>query len=179
MRFYLLLVFCFFSLKGFAEIHLEPYVGWSFSFAQPPSTQQISLSNVATQIKPEAFYIGPTAGLRLGYGTLGLSFGVDGTLANWRHDGSQITPFMAGVFASYKLPILFRIYGSLMLAHTRIKEQNLELACQTNQALKLGLSYLSLTFISINMEYMPFFLKGNENCNNWLHVGSVYLNFSF
>lgn len=167
---YLIFLWLFFPLKAFSGIHFEPYGGLGV------------LGHVneksSNQLLKDDWYGKLTAGTRIGYTKLGLAFGLD-------ISGSQYSPFnnlskgsfftvSPGVFASYKLPLFFRIYGTL-IPHGFLIKPSEEL--NTNyivRGLKAGISYLSLPFLSINFEYQTLYLTEE---GGWIHSGTAFLNF--
>lgn len=189
----------FFSSLSFAKIHIEPYFGYSFTviglekfskelYAKKES-QLEGLQDKLTAIGNQSYYHGITPGMRLGYRSFNLAVGLDFTFGYWRSlykkglpgfKGSQnLFPVLPGLFVSYKLPILFRAYGSLMpQASVLVQTQDQSQTCNQTRAMKFGFSYLSLPFLSINFEWMPMFI-GGQNCQFWSHTGSVYGNITF
>ena len=128
--------------------------------------------------------------MRLGYSSLGLAVGVDFTVGRWTSmykEGfkdfrakENITPILPGIFVSYKMPLLFRAYASL-IPHSPVQfidEERASKYCKKSRGMKLGISYLSLPFISVNFEYMPLYI-GGQDCGSWSHTGTAYLNFIF
>ena len=168
---YVIFLCLFFPLKAFSDIHLEPYGGFGV------------LGHVnkkfSNQLLKDDWYGKLTAGARIGYKKLGLAFGLD-------ISGSQYRPFSdfpegsfftvsPGAFASYKLPLLFRIYGTLIPHGFLIKPSEGRNINYIARGLKAGISYLSLPFLSINLEYETLYLDTEEG--GWTHSGTVFLNF--
>lgn len=169
-----------------AKVHIEPYAGWGVTIiSSEPLTKENSNSAINTigYLRKGEYYQGPTAGMRLGYSKLGLAVGVDFTTGHWDSIGNQnkktIIPIMPALFVSYKLPLLFRAYASLIpQSITRINTSENSQNCTGTRGGKLGISYLSLPFLSVNLEYMPLYIGGN-NCSSWSHSGTAYVNFTF
>ncbi len=176
-----------------AKMHIEPYAGWSFIYTNSrPFTGNI-LDRPADSINyvtEGRYYHGLTSGMRLGYSSLGFAVGVDMTFGYWKflygkspsaHSQETALLFLPGLFASYKLPLLFRIYA-VATPHAYLyfrdqKSDSFDKSCKSSGA-KLGLSYLSLPFFSVNFEYIPMYIWGS-NCGSWAHIGTVYANFTF
>ena len=195
-----LLFTLFFSPLALGKIHIEPYFGYSFTAIGLEqisknlyAKEQSQLEKIGTNIKAignTSYYHGITPGMRLGYRSLNLAVGVDFTFGFWKSlykagledfKGQQVLfPVLPGLFASYKLPILFRVYGTLIpQAPVLIQTQNKSQSCNKSRAMKVGFSYLSLPFLSVNFEYMPIFIDGVENCQSWSHTASIYGNITF
>lgn len=171
-----------------AKIHVEPYLGYSFTFLSSEPIKQHQQTTELIQTAQEGEYFsGISPGIRLGYSSLGLAVGVDASFGWWNsvyssEDSKTIIPTLPGVFASYKLPLFFRAYAVLIpKAYVQIKspEDILNTTCNGTRGLKLGVSYLSLPFVSVNFEYLPLYIRG-EGCNkSWSHTASAYANFTF
>ena len=191
------LVLSLFSPLGFSKVHIEPYIGWSLTYTNKRPLQKDILTSGSQSFQyftEGRYYSGPTPGMRLGYSSLGLALGFDFTFGNWisiyrnNKDNVEsftnketIRPILPGLFVSYKLPLLFRAYASLIpqapIQFTSADEQESSY-CKESRGLKLGLSYLSIPFISVNFEYLPLYI-GGENCGSWSHTATVYANFIF
>ena len=184
----------FFSSLGFAKIHIEPYIGWSLTYTNKKPLQKETLksgSDSFQYFKEGRYYSGPTPGMRLGYSSLGLAVGLDFTFGNWMSiykensksftNQETIRPILPGLFVSYKLPLLLRAYASLIphapIQFTSANEQESSY-CKKSRGLKIGVSYLSIPFLSVNFEYLPLYI-GGENCNSWSHTATIYANFIF
>lgn len=175
-----------------AKIHIEPYAGWSWTAtsSKPLIKQNVDkLSSAYSFLSKGRYYQGPSPGMRLGYSSLGLAVGIDMAFGYWSSlykedwtsfkNKEQIMPLLPGLFVSYKLPLLFRVYASLIpqasIQFTSAEENSW---CHQSRGAKFGMSYMSLPFVSINFEYMPLYI-GGENCQTWAHTGTVYANFIF
>ena len=182
----------FFTPLSSAKIHMEPYAGWSLTFTNsaPIARETFNKTNSAIKYaRTGRYYTGPTAGMRLGYSSLGLAVGVDLNLGYWKslykeeskdsRNKETIVPTLPGLFVSYKLPVLFRAYATLIpYARVQLENEQTNLTCSKSKGVKLGISYLSLPFISVNFEYMPLHIYG-DNCNTMSHTGTAYVNFVF
>ena len=194
----LVFICCVYIPLGSAKVHIEPYVGYSFTaigtenFSRHLLEKQ-DINKKARQIKAELgkkkFYQGISPGMRLGYSSLGLSVGVDFTWGYWKSvfgenftsfkDRQTIISLLSGLFVSYKLPLLFRAYASLIpQAGVQIKTKEGSQGCNKSRGGKLGLSYLSLPFLSVNFEYLPLYIGGSD-CRFWSHTGTVSANIIF
>lgn len=177
-----------------ANLHLEPYAGLAVTYTNARILdQEILNTNKATYeyFKSSRYYYGPIFGLRLGYSSLGLAVGLDASAGRWKsvyeenfklsQNAEILTPILAGLFISYKLPLLFRAYAGLFpLAKVNIeRKQNELVVCDKSLATKLGVSYLSLPFISVNFEYLFINMQKNPHCPAGSHSGTVYANFLF
>lgn len=196
--FFVFIVFVFsfcLPLSALGKIHIEPYGGYSFTFTNSSPLNIDALRNINKDtldyISQSYLYSGLTGGVRLGYKSLiGLIAGVDVTLSQWRglNVNEVMTPFTTGIFVSYHLPVLFRVYGSLMMIAPKtllIDDQYLQnsfvLNCDKTKGLKIGVSYISIPFLSVNLEYQPLHISGSDSssCNtSWSHTGAIYLNFT-
>lgn len=191
----LLLGFSLPERRAAADFYIEPYTGYSFALVNPkaaPQPAEGSLEtarNAANYLLDSKYYIGPMLGVRAGYQSLGLALGADAAAGIWSGWGSDrgMTPFLAGLFVSYRLPLLFRVYASLMpgvfvpgLSFARISGTGAEkqaISCPIIGG-KIGLSYFSMPFLSINLEYMPLYIKG-RSCSALSHTATAYLSFPF
>ena len=128
--------------------------------------------------------------MRIGYSYLNFAVGGDFSVGHWIslykenftpfQNQERLTPILLGLFVSYKLPMLFRIYATLFpqtIVHFSSLEQSSKY-CNSSRGAKIGMSYLSLPFLSINFEYLPLYIHGT-NCSSWSHTGAVYANFIF
>ena len=169
------------SLAGF---HLEPYAGLGVAFSGNPGNKD----NKVSWVLKGDLYRRAAIGARAGYTKLGLAFGLDmsGSYYSSLRTLKPESFFTAlpGVFISYKLPLLFRAYGVLIPHGFFIKQEqemnSLKESSTPIRGVKLGISYLSVPFLSINFEYQPLYLvaaKGSQG--GWLHSGTAYLNLIF
>ena len=178
-----------FAAAAGAGLHLEPYLGYGLTVTNPqPAGKADGAKNAVHYFLNSKYYHGPSAGARIGYKSFGLSVGLDAAVGSWQalYDRESLTPFLAGLFVSYRLPMLFRIYAVFLpglLAPTAFvnvagpEADKLSSSCRAMGG-KLGVSYFSMPFLSVNLEYMPLYIKG-RNCLAWSHTGTAYLNFLF
>lgn len=204
MRFYfylrVLFLKAFLLFSGFvfspslsAKIHIEPYVGFSGTFVNPKPIDKGTLNETGKAIlylSEGRIYSGLSSGMRVGYSSLGLAVGLDMNLGYWRsmykekftpfHGEEIIVPILPGIFVSYKLPLFFRAYATFIpKAHVQFKNQKGDSQnCNRSMGAKMGVSYLSLPFLSVNFEYMPLYIGGG-GCRVWSHSGTVYANIIF
>jgi len=183
-----------FSCFGLAKIHIEPYAGWSLTYTNTKPIQEKTLNKARESLnylKEGRYYHGLIPGVRLGYTSLGLAVGVDMTFGFWKSlyrenftsssDQETVFPLLPGLFASYKLPLLFRVYATVIPPFARLyfkNERGILKSCDRSGGAKLGLSYISLPFFSVNFEYMPLYIRGTD-CQTWSHTGAIYANFTF
>ena len=208
MKYFLTFFILTISFPSLAGIHIEPYVGYGFTIISKDRVTKETLNNVGesfSYLKDGKKFNDLTAGLRLGYRSLGLALGVDFSAAKWESlTGSEVlTPVTAGIFASYNLPLLFRIYGvlipktfawvsvgvkdkskanePLVIAEVlKASSQPIPFHCKKSSGGKVGLSYLSIPFLSINFEYQSLYIDGDSKaCGAWSNTGTVFLNFMF
>ncbi|MBC6415790.1 MAG: hypothetical protein GDA46_05300 [Bdellovibrionales bacterium] len=166
----------FFSQLSFSKVHLESYLGYSFTLMD------------ANFLNKNSFH-GLTPGLRLGYSSLGLATGVDFNVGIWKpfdwkkplsYSSDFVTPVFLGLFLSYKLPLFFRVYSTVIPMVLNLTDKNSSFYCESNtQALKIGFSYLSLPFLSINFEWLPMYRGGEKNCRGFSHTVSISGNVIF
>lgn len=216
MRFVLFLLFIVGSFSASAKIHIEPYLGYSLTYFSSSDLtakgvidqataklKQVATEKIQTTIRQEKnqasllerltkdFTQGATGGLRIGYRSLGLGLGVDLSVGQWFSSEHKILPVTGGFFASYNLPLLFRVYGTLLpQAYLNFSEKPQQANAQksnsyplrcTSAGLKVGASYLTIPFLSINIEYQG--LKGyksnNSLCAVSTHTATAFVNFIF
>ena len=201
MIFFQRLSVCFFLLIpcfSLAKFHIEPYLGYSLTLV---SQEKFSIeafrkkNNIETikaiseEVGKNSYYHGITPGMRLGYSSLNFAVGLDLNFAYWTslykqgvknfYNQQVIMPVLPGMFVSYKLPLLFRAYATLVpIGTVSIQTQDVYKSCTRTQAMKIGLSYLSLPFLSVNFEYLPMYINGSE-CRSWSHTATVYGNITF
>ncbi|MCY4512842.1 MAG: hypothetical protein OXB86_04060 [Bdellovibrionales bacterium] len=189
MRFLIIFLFFLFSAPSLAKIHFEPYVGYAVTFTGDKAVNipESSVSTSIQKVKEGQFYHGPSGGARIGYSRLGLAFGLDFTLSQVTSPTHSLTPVLFGLFASYKLPLFFRVYASLIPGHLGLPLSYIqknprypggESAKCNAWGGKLGISYLSMPFLSVNFEYQPIQMSGPTNCRNLLsHSLIASINF--
>ena len=173
--------------QAVAGIHIEPYMGLSWSFSGKKAFTEIASSLQENQ--KSQHYFGPTPGLRLGWSTLGLAVGLDASLGYWqsvfKEDFSdrrtKKIPMLWGLFASYKFPLLWRAYVVIIPPLSNVlfisQSQN-NTHCSKTAGAKFGFSWISLPFIGINIEYSPMYISGGH-CRAYAHTGSAYVNLTF
>ena len=181
--------FFLFGKEALAGLHLEPYGGYGITLtnADPfPVRSDSHLLDSLNYTRQGKLYHGISGGVRLGYTRLGLAGGVDFT-ADWLSGREEaLVPVLAGLFVSYKLPLLFRVYGSfipggldrlpLNRVHVTGRAGNANFSCHSYGG-KAGVSYMSLPFVSVNFEYRP--LKASAPCGNqWFHSLIAYINLT-
>ena len=177
---------------SYGSIHIEPYVGYGMTFSNSKALtdKKESLSYFLNSHR----YKGVAAGSRLGYSKLGLAMGVDLSISQMISTAphSALNPhaiqfISPGVFIGYNLPILFRVYATYMgplisspVFTPRIQVKNLHTgetqSCQNSRGFKLGFSYLSIPFLSVNFEYQPYYL--GKGCSLWSHSVLGYVNLT-
>ena len=188
------LIICFFFLFSeclLAKFHFEPYAGYGITLTNDRPLNEDSIADSLDYVRGLQFYHGVLGGARVGYTRLGLATGLDITLGRMAGQSNSLTPILYGVFLSYKLPVLFRIYGVLIpggqlgswpLSHIRVIPQyqgdGQTQICEVWGG-KAGINYLSLPFISINFEYQPSWIPASEACQQiWSHSLIAYINLT-
>lgn len=206
----ILFIFIFLGFFTEAGLHIEPYAGYSFMWSRPIDITTIknrirdladeenqvdqvisgveNLQKGLDYIQSTTIYRGYSGGLRVGYKNFGLALGVDvsGDYLQ-RFSGSSasahsITSFLPGIFASYKLPFLFRAYGVLIpntygLSLMQIHKADEDPINCISSGLKVGISYLSLPFLSVNFEYQGLAsTTPTTECRKAYHKVTAFLN---
>ena len=121
-----------------AGILIEPYVGSGTSITTGESG--------GTEIPTSGDTVsGSSMGARLGYGMLGFHAGIDYDMITF--DGEKQTN--TGVFVSYKLPIMLRVYAAQVLSATNNDGEKVDGLTAT----KIGIGFTSLPFVNLNLEY--------------------------
>ena len=174
LKFFLLS--CFFSVRAEAELHVEPYVGLSMVYTNKSPT--VNVSNLINS----QYWTGPNMGIRLGYSSLGLAVGGDVAVGRWsalgKNTDGTLTPILPGLFVSYKLPLLLKLYA-VGIPHSWVSaSSNTNKKSCRGRGVKLGFSWISFPFLSVNLEYMPLHF-GGEVCNSWSHTASIYTSLTF
>lgn len=191
MRIFSLWLLFLFSGPLWAGLHFEPYAGYGALWANDRllNVRTETLSSSYEYIQEGRFYHGASGGARVGYSRLGLAVGLDFTLGRMWGVSEDLAPVIFGVFASYKFPALFRIYGVLIPGrlgsyplsrwHIIPKRQTEDPAPFCNAwGGKAGVSYLSLPFFSVNLEYQPLQVSGSGACKSvWSHSVTAFINF--
>lgn len=147
-------------------------------------TEDKKNQNLAVKIPSYASgYIG---GMRVGYRSLGLGIGGDLAFGHWKSSGSTLQMTIPGIFVSYKLPLLFRVYGTLIpMTSSRMTigdstNKTSQMNCSVSRGAKVGMSYLSLPLLSINFESQALFRSdGNEYCKKSTYAISAFINMTF
>lgn len=125
------------TLTAQADILIEPYAGY-YMGKYSGGTNSYNAN-------------GSALGARLGYQSLGFMLGADYLTGAWTGDTSPKTnfkPSYIGAFVGYNFPILLRAYAEYDVVANDVSSG------QTNKgtAIKLGLGYTALPFLSINFE---------------------------
>ena len=183
------------SLPAFAKLHLEPYAAYSISYYtdREPSKQNITGTAIETAVDTiktrqlDVFYsTGLTGGARIGYRSLGLGVGLDVSIGQWFSKEHILVPITWGPFVSYNLPLLFRVYGALLpqastRTYSRIDDStSAPFICNASKGIKVGGSYISLPFVSVNFEYQGLVRTQTDSvCKRWTHTLSASLNLIF
>lgn len=124
-----------------AGFMIEPYVGYETGSSKQSGS-------------PDSDYTGTTLGARLGYGMLGLSFGLDYTMASGTIDettppDTDVDATDMGLFVSYEFPILLRVYATYILSSKADVGQPEDIE---GSGMKLGVGFTGLPFVVINLE---------------------------
>ena len=209
MKHFILILF-FLTPITEAKIHIEPYAGTGVMWSRPINFNSIKteLNTIQNQdnqvsqiqsgvdslqkglgyIQSTVIYRGYIGGLRLGYTSLGLALGVDmayGIFNKFSGEDSKLNGLnflLPGIFASYKLPLLFRVYGSLIpntykISYLKMRYKNGASVTCNGAGAKFGLSYLSLPFVSVNFEYQGIYgTTPLIECKKHFHTLSAFVN---
>lgn len=158
----LLLLLLLLPQLAWAGFHVEPYLGYSFG-------ESLSQKRGAQEFEWDSSYV--DLGARLGYGMLGLSFGLDYNMTPGTRTFDQTAPSTGtglnewtgsnmGVFVAYELPILLRVWGSyyfnskLELDTDKDNDGTNEVGDEySGSGMELGVGFTGLPFVSINLQY--------------------------
>lgn len=161
------------SSNANAGIHLEPYAGMLVS-------GELSDSSGTTD-----FDSGMGYGLRLGYGMLGLSFGVDYMMTSvgvdvnppYDIDGTDL-----GAFVAYEFPVMLRVYAIYGFSSSWESSHSTPTTL-TGKAMRFGVGYTGLPFVAINVEMWDHDFDEQEFAGNTTSVSvsgkATMLNLSF
>ena len=137
------------------EVHagplVEPYLGYTFGTARPTGV-------------PSTHHRGVTYGGRVGYQMLGAMAGVEyqtGRGTDSANSSNDLTPSNLGVFAGYNFPILIRGYISYApVARLTAEHAGYDHTFDGGEAIKYGVGYTGLPFLSVNFEYVTTHYRG-------------------
>ena len=138
--------------KANAALYLEPYVA---SMMNTTYTTDSSDGDVS----------GNSVGARLGFSNMGFAVGFDGRRSNVTfapETGSDIDYVFTeyGLFLSYDLPMMFRIWGNYILAGEGVESENTDNKVKKGTGISIGVGYKVLSIISLNLE--SFSMKYTE-----------------
>ena len=186
---YFLLILIFLTRPALSQaVHWETYVGYGvLIFNEKNLDAGITVRDSIDYVKTSEYYKGALGGIRLGYTNLGLAVGLDFSTGRMQSDETSLAPLLWGVFASYKLPFLFRAYGvfippslkELPFNKVVVSDSSGTTHCSESWGGKMGLSYLSIPFLSVNFEYQPVQIAGADCRAGWSHSFLAYLNLIF
>ena len=166
-----LFVFILFTLShslAKADISIEPYIGLAIGGEGETNFGTLNQNGI------ENNFSGIQFGSRVGYSTLGFTFGIDFSLGSISVDSSNpSTSFYAksdnlkvnqtGIFVSYQLPILFRMWGTYFINANASGDDQVNLMedqlfdaaddFSSGSGIALGVGYTGLPFVSLNLEY--------------------------
>lgn len=138
-----LILFSFVSTSAFADLFIEPWVGYE------GGSYKLGAAGGAIQ--------GSNIGVRLGAKELGFSVGPEYSFAfltekpTSGQDLSQDSQDL-GLFVGFNLPVMFRFYGSYFLTTTAKVEATT--GTYTGTGYRLGVGFTSLPFVVLNVEYI-------------------------
>ena len=133
-----------------AGILIEPYIGYEMG----KITAEATVGGTPVPVG-DADYDGYNLGARLGFSTLGFSFGADYMLSTGEdEDKDESSMNHLGAFVGFDFPVLFRVYAVYMFS---VKNTQKDTANNTETDLegsgyKLGVGFTGLPFVSINLE---------------------------
>lgn len=129
-----------FSTQAQASIYVEPYLGYFIG----------KMDRGTTKYDVHGFNYGG----RLGYSALGLAGGLEyqtGMLKDNATPNNDITPTDIGLFVSYKLPMLLRVYaGYFFSSEAKVGTNN----TYKGSGMKFGIGFTTLPFVILNLDYM-------------------------
>ena len=153
-----LLKFLCLSLFIVGQVHaaflIDPYFGYKLTSGENGSSPATTYD-----------YNSPTFGTRLGVSHLGLSLGVDYSLASTdlEAEASNVvitekhSQSMLGLFLGYDLPIMFRLWGTYFLdVEFEDKDGSDSGDTLSGGGYGLGVGYTGLPFVSLNLEYKKY-----------------------
>jgi len=143
MKRILFIAILFFGFSANAGVYVDPYLSYVMSGSYERGTTDEDVS-------------GMFLGARIGYGMLGLAFGVEYMISDGEVDmagTNDLSHGSLGVFAAYELPILLRVYGTYFFDDSVEYDSGTSTSDFTGTGLKLGVGYTGLPFVSINFEH--------------------------
>lgn len=147
-----LLVFLTITQKVQAGLLLEPYLGY--------------VSGKQTSGSASANFTGTELGTRVGYSTFNFSLGADYITAKYTDDSSSkndLTMSDLGIFASYKFPILLRVFATYVpSSQLKGSAQNILDYTYKGNTTRLGVGFTGFPIININLEYITATYKDLE-----------------
>jgi hypothetical protein len=163
----LVLVTLTIGLNAKAGLYIDPYFGTMISGEwEGSSTEDLS---------------GTDMGLRLGWGLMGLSFGVDYRMINHTiefNSGNQdVEGNVLAAYVGYEFPIMFRVYGEYIASGSAdVGNQTADVTGGT----VIGVGYTGLPFVAINYEMVSTtFEANNSEADNSYSLLSLSFPFSF
>lgn len=146
-RLILFLSFLTLSASAHAGFMIEPYLGYEMG-----NWKYLGNSSGTTDS-------GVQYGARLGYGILGFSFGgeYDGTSLTYDQTGQSNVSGSGsdyGIYASFKFPVILRIYGEYMIASSLSATQGGSSETFKGSGTRFGVGFTGLPFIEINLEFI-------------------------
>jgi hypothetical protein len=137
------------GLNANAGLYLDPYFGTAISGDYDGGTASDDFS-------------AQDMGLRLGWGMLGLSFGVDYrmTTASASWDGGGDFDFdgsLISAYVGYEFPIMIRVYGEYILSQD-LSSDDLPSTASFDGASGniIGIGYTGLPFVALNFEMVNY-----------------------
>jgi hypothetical protein len=165
----LVLVTLTIGLNAKAGLYIDPYFGTMLSGDYKAASTTNDLS-------------GTDMGLRVGWGMLGLSFGVDYRMINHTIEASggntDIEGNALGAYVGYEFPIMFRVYGEYFFSGSVSGGGS---DADVTGGTVIGVGYTGLPFVSINYEMVNStyeFTGGSEGDNSYSLL-SLSFPFSF
>ncbi|MBC7419797.1 MAG: hypothetical protein H7328_03630 [Bdellovibrio sp.] len=146
MKIALLSVFAIltFNQTARAGLLLEPYLGYAFS----------------GDIKGASSYkiTGTELGARVGFSTLGFAIGGEYMSGNFKDDAPNSSTYTnndLGIFASFKFPILVRVYATFFpSSEFKQSATGYSATIKSGTQTKLGVGFTGFPIISVNLEYL-------------------------
>jgi hypothetical protein len=131
-----------------AGFYIDPALGMHITDAEVGTTDDLS---------------GMGFGTKVGWKTLGLSFGVDYQTVNLESDSSnfEVDTTEIGLFLGYDLPILFRFWVSYAVSLSG-DIANTTTDYDSGSGTKIGIGYTGLPLLSINLEIKSYNFDENS-----------------
>jgi hypothetical protein len=158
------------GLNANAGLYLDPYFGTAIS-GQWDDYDDFSNTDM---------------GLRVGWGMLGLSFGVDYRMTNIEFDdaafssAAKVDGSLLAAYVGYEFPIMLRVYGEYIISES-LDTDDLGGGTEFDGASGtiLGIGYTGLPFVAINFEMVNYDVSYSPSTVNDDNVSYSLVSLSF